>query len=93
MPFDFISTTELQQNPRKAIGKKPIQMILTNNKLTGLLLSAEVAQMMADSGILDQIREELYELQDPETVSIIRRHRKGKSKPVSFDTVVKKYGV
>lgn len=89
--MDTISTTELQKNPKKVIDKKPIQMILTNNKVSGLLLSADVAHLMEDSGLLQQIREELFELQDKETVSIIQKHRAGKSRPVSFDEFQKKY--
>ena len=57
------------------------------------LFQKEAVEIMMKSGIFDQIREELFELHDKETVAVIQNHRSGKSKPTSFDDFTEEYGL
>ena len=66
---------------------------MSNNDLTGIVLSKEAAKIILDSGVLDQIREELWELNDPETVQLALDSRQGKTHPIPFDDFAKQHGV
>jgi len=90
---DYASVTDLQKSPKKVFGKKPFQVILQNNHLAGGLLSQEFTELLMESGILEELQQELFELNDKETVGVIKNHRSGKSKPIAFDDFNKKYGL
>ncbi|MDP3975724.1 MAG: hypothetical protein Q8P95_02295, partial [bacterium] len=72
---------------------KPFQLILSNNKLQGAVLSADVVKYMADSGLLTQIQEELWELQDKVTRNVVQQSRFSNKKMVSLKSFRKKYGI
>ena len=92
MDSNFISTTKLQRSTKSVFSnKKPYQIILHNNDLAWILLSKDLSKILIDSGLLDQIKEELYEANDKETVNIIKNHRSGKTKPVAYDEIMKNY--
>ena len=94
MPIDFISITDLQRNLKKVLGsKQSVRVVLSKNAVVGMVFSKEAAQRLMDSDVLRQIREEIWELNDPETRDLVIRSRKGLTKPVPFDTFAKKYGV
>ena len=91
----LISVTHLQRQLKKVLAskKEPFRLILCNNTVSGMVISREAAEIILQSGLLDQLREELWELNDPETCQLVRNAREGKGKPVPFDTVAKKYGL
>ncbi|MDO8648653.1 MAG: hypothetical protein Q7R81_02615 [Candidatus Peregrinibacteria bacterium] len=94
MLSEFISITNLQRQLKKVFySKQPIHVVLSNNKVSGIVFSQEAAQLMLDSGMLDQLREELWELDDKETRDLVVRHREGKTRPVLFDGFAKEHGV
>lgn len=53
---------------------------MSRNAVSGLVFSQEAAKLIMESGMLDQIREELWELRDAESVRVVRGSRKGKGK-------------
>ncbi len=88
---DFISITNLQRQLKDVFSSsQPMRIVLSKNALSGIVFSKEAAQMLLESGLLDQLREELWELRDPETRSLVIRHRKGKTKPIPFRKFVQK---
>lgn len=90
----FISITNLQRHLKKVFSsKQPMHVVLSKNTISGLVFSKEATELLLASGMLDQLREELWELNDKETRDMIVRHRKGKSHPVPFDTFAKEYGI
>ena len=93
MITDFVSTTTLQRDCKKVLNSKPFQIILQNNKPQGMILSQQATELLTESGILQQIQEEIWEYMDEETVQVITSHRKGKGKPIPLEHFRKKYGV
>jgi len=94
MLSDFISITNLQRQMKKIFsGKQPIHVVLSRNEVSGLVFSQEAARLMLESGVLDQLREELWELDDRETRGLVVRHRAGKTRPVPFNRFAKEHGV
>jgi hypothetical protein len=94
MITDFISITNLQRQMKSVFnGKKSMYLVMSNNTVSGLVISKETTKILMESGVLDQIREELWELNDPETRDLITRSREGKTHPVPFDTFAKEYGL
>lgn len=94
MLTEFISITDLQRNLKKIFGsKQSMRVVLSKNAVVGLVFSKEAAQRLLNSDVLRQLREEIWELNDPETRDLVQRSRRGQTKPVPFDTFAKKYGV
>lgn len=91
MIFEYISKTDLQRNPDKVFSKFPFKIVLNNNKQQGMFISQETVDVLMKSGVLNQIREELFELQDKETIKVIAEHKSGKSKTSALDTFTEKY--
>lgn len=88
---DLISITDLQRNLKKVFGaKQPIRVVMSKNAISGLVFNKDTTKMLMESGVLDQIREELWELNDKETVRLVRKSRKGDVKnAVPFETWAK----
>ena len=94
MLTDFISITNLQRNLKSVFSsKQPMHIVLSNNTVSGLVFSKELTEIMMRSGVLDQLREELWELHDRETSELVKRERTGKFTPVPFDSYLKKHGL
>ena len=94
MLSEFISITNLQRQLKKVFySKQPIHLVLSNNAVSGLVFSKEAAELLLESGALDQIREELWELQDPETRDLVIRSRENKIRPSTFKDFRKKHGL
>ena len=94
MLSEFISITNLQRQLKKVFySKQPIHLVLSNNTVSGLVFSKEAAELLLESGALDQIREELWELQDPETRDLVIRSRENKTRPSTFKDFRKKHGL
>ena len=92
---DFISITNLQRELKKVFSSRmPVRVVLSRNEVSGLVFSKDAAQKILSSGVLDQIREELWELNDPETIRVVRESRNGKGRhSIPFDTWMKKQKV
>lgn len=76
----FISITNLQRQLKSVFtGQEPFHVVMSKNAVSGLVFSREAAELLLRSGVLDQLREELWELQDKETVELTRKSRKGQS--------------
>lgn len=94
MLSEFISITNLQRQLKKVFySKQPIHIVLSNNSVSGLVFSQEAAKLLLESGALDQLREELWELDDKETSTLVARHKKGQTRPVSFQNFAKEHGL
>jgi hypothetical protein len=95
MITDFISITNLQRKMKSVFASaKPMHVVLSNNAVSGLVFSKEAAELMMESGLLEQLREELWELHDKETLDLVRSSRKKKhSGSIEFSAFVKKYGL
>lgn len=91
MIFEYISKTDLQRNPDKVFSKSPFKIVLNNNKQQGMFISQETVDVLMKSGVLSQIQEELFELQDQETIQVIADHKSGKSKPSPFEQFTQKH--
>lgn len=87
MLSEFISITNLQRELKKVFySAQPIHVVLSNNAVSGIVFSKEAAELLLESGALDQIREELWELRDKETVDMVLKSKKGKGKnSIHFD--------
>ncbi len=94
MLSEFISITNLQRQLKKVFySKQPIHLVLSNNTVSGIVFSKDAAELLLESGALDQIREELWELNDKETKDVVHRSRSRKTKSVPFSDFAKEYGV
>lgn len=94
MLSDFISITSLQRHLKTVFGsKQPMRVVLSKNKINGIVFSKEAATLLLESGMLDQLREELWELNDKETRDVVLKSRKGKVKGTSFNDFRERYGV
>lgn len=87
----YVSTTQLQRNPKEVFGKSPVQIILSNNEVQGMIFSKEATELLQKSGILEQIQEELWELSDAETVQVVKESREKKGDSIDFDIFAKAY--
>ena len=88
----FIPTTQLQRNAKKVLAsKEPFQIILNNNQLEGLVVNKETAQYLLDSGTLDQIIEELWELHDEQTSTLVEKSRTHETEPISWEIFNQKH--
>ena len=94
MLSEFISITNLQRQLKKVFySKQPIHLVLSNNAVSGLVFSKEATELLLESGALDQIREELWELQDTDTRDLVMRSREKKTRSLAFKDFRKKHGV
>lgn len=93
MLSDFISITDLQRHLKTVFGsKQPMRVVLSKNKVNGIVFSKEAATLLLESGMLDQLREELWELNDKETRDVVLRSKQGKAKTVPFNDFAKRHG-
>lgn len=90
----YTTITNLVKNGRREFEGAPYKTVLSNNEPVGLILSMEVSNVLTESGILDQIREELYELHDSETKDLVERTNTGNlPHRLSLEKFRTKYGV
>ena len=91
MPTDFISITNLQKQLKSVFeSSHPVRFVMSKNALVGMVFSKEAAELLMDSDLLRQIREELWEMNDPVTRNLVIRDRLGKTKPVPFESTLPK---
>ena len=92
--MQFATTTEISRKGSKAFSWTKEIIILNNNKMLGLYIPWELWQAILDSWVINQIREELWELNDKETVETIRNYKSWKqSDSISLSDYRKKYGI
>ena len=90
----FTTTTEIARKWSKIFSELDEAIVLNNNKNIWLLLWWELAQAVLDSGILQQLREELWEINDKETYELVRWYKEGKkSDSITLKDYRKKYGI
>ncbi len=87
-----ISLADLRSQLKEVLHSTyPIRVVLNKNVVCGLIVSQQAAQLLLKSGALNQIREELWELNDKDTVEVVYKSRKGDYQDsILFDDWVKK---
>lgn len=94
MIMNFTTTTEIARKGSKAFNIKDYSLVLNNNKNIWLIIWEELWKALIDSGILQQLREELWEINDRETVETIKKYKSGDTSwNISLADYRKKYGV
>ena len=94
MIMNFTTTTEIARKGSKVFEMYDEAIVLNNNKNIGLLVWWELAQALLDSWILQQLREELWELNNKETVETISKYKLwNRINSISLDDYRKKYGI
>jgi len=92
--MQFTTTTEIARKWSKIFSEFDEAIVLNNNKNIWLLLWWELAQAVLDSWILQQLREELWEINDTETSELVRWYKEGKtSDSITLEDYRKKYGI
>lgn len=92
--MQFTTTTEIARKWSKIFSEYDEAIVLNNNKNIGLLLWWKLAQALLDSWVLQQLREEIWEVNDKETVETIKKYRNwDKSWNISLNDYRKKYGL
>lgn len=92
--MQFTTTTEIARKWSKIFQEFDEAIVLNNNKNIWLLLWWELAQAVLDSWILQQLREELWEINDTETSELVRWYKEGKkSDSITLEDYRKKYGI
>lgn len=93
--MQFTTPTEIARKGSKIFTEYDEAIVMKNNKNIGLLFWGELAKALLDSGVVQQIREELWEMNDPETSEMIADYRKNWLWPESwnFSDFMKEYNV
>lgn len=88
----FTTTTEIARKGSKIFQTYDEAIVLHNNKNIWLLLGWDLAQALLDSWVLQQLREELWEINDKETTDLIVWYKEWKkSDSISLNDYRKKY--
>lgn len=85
--MNYTTTTKLARDGKKAFASGA-SIVLCNNEDIGMILGKDYYLALKDSGILEQIREEMRELRDPTTSSLINTYTNWTTRTkdsVSFD--------
>lgn len=92
--MDFTTTTEISKKWSKIFQIYNEAIVLNKSKSIGVILGWKLAQAVINSGILEQIREELFELQDKETLKVIKNYRSWNIvNSINLEDYKKKYGI
>jgi hypothetical protein len=88
----YTTTTKLSRAWKKAFDEN-FKIVLCNDQDIGYIIWGEMYTAMRDSGIIDQIREELWEAHDPETQAVLQARKEWeRSEMMSHEDFIKKYG-
>lgn len=91
--MNYTTTTNIARNGKKEFDEG-IKIVLSNNEDIGLIIGKDVYEAMKASGLIDQIREEVREASDPETLKVMKKAKKDdRSTAIDFDAFRKKYDV
>lgn len=92
--MQFTTTTEIARKGSKIFQEFDEAIVLNNNKNIWLLLWWELAQAVLNSWVLQQIREELWEINDKTTSDLVQWYKEWKkSDSISLRDYRKKYGI
>lgn len=92
--MNFTTTTKLAREWSKAFKNLNYAVVLHNNTDIGMVIWKELSRALQDSWVLDQIRQELWELNDKETVDSVMKYRSwDTSSSISLDDFRVKYGI
>lgn len=74
----FVATTKVQRQTSAVFGSDdPFQIVLSNNETAGMIVNKNMTEMLIKSGILEQLAEEMWELQNQETAQTVLAARTG----------------
>lgn len=83
MQTSFVSTTQVQRSAKAVFSKNdPYQIVLNNNQMVGVILNKEMATILLNEGILDEIYEERLLMNEKETQVVL-----AKAKDMSGDEI------
>jgi len=89
--MDFTTTTKLARGAKKEF-ESGCRVVLHNNEDIGMIFGKDFYDAIKDSGIIEQIREELWEANDPTTVELVTWHREWKEfDSISLEDFMKKH--
>lgn len=72
MQTSFVSTTQIQRSAKNVFAKNdPYQIVLSNNQMIGLILNKEMAEILLNQGLLDQIYEEKILMESNDTKEVL----------------------
>ena len=92
--MQITSITDLVRNGKKSFTKAPYSTVVLNNEPVGAILSTEFSALLTKSGVLEQLLEEYWELQDPTTRSLVESYQSGeKADEISLIEFRTKYGI
>ena len=79
MSQKFIPATKLQRESKAVFAADtPFQIVLKGSEVNGIVVNKQMAEMLLNSDVLEQLEEELLEAQDTTTVNLIQAARAGK---------------
>lgn len=91
--MDFITTTKIAREGKKAFSDG-CKVVLYNNQDIWMIRWKDFYDAIKDSGIIEQIKEELWESKDKTTQQVLEEYEEWKrDKSISLDDFRKKYGV
>ena len=91
--MDFTTTTNLARNGKKEFDHG-IKIVMHNNKDIWLVVGKDFYEAMKDSGMIEQLREEMREATDPTTVNLLEKDvNNDRSDAIMLDDFRKKYAV
>ncbi len=91
--MNYTTTTNIARNGKKEFDEG-IKIVLSNNEDIGLIIWKDVYEAMKASGLIDQLREELWEAQDPTTQKLLKKASKNdRSGAIDLADFRKKYDV
>jgi hypothetical protein len=92
--MNFTTTTEIARKWSKIFQEFDEAIVLNNNKNIWLLLGWKLAEAVIESWMLQQLREELWELNDEETKKTISDYKNwDDSNSISMEDFRKKYNI
>jgi len=92
--MNFTTTTEIARSWSKIFEKYDEAIVLNNNKNIWLLLWWKLAEALLDSWVLQQLREELWEINDKTTANLVKNYREWKKEDsINLNDYKVKYGI
>jgi len=92
--MNLVSATEVMRKWAKIFSEYDEAIVLQNNKQVWLIIWGKLATKILENWLLQQIKEEMWELQDKETLEIVKAEREWKkTDEISLDDYLEKYGI
>ncbi len=91
--MDFTTTTNLARNGKKEFDHG-IKVVMYNNKDIWLVVGKDFYEAMKNSGMIEQLMEEMREANDPTTVNLLKKDEiNDRSDAILLEDFRKKYAV